>query len=199
MNPEALKQRVLDEFESIGLLKCLDTETSAFNELPRFFETSHLCMRLVLDDVGAVAAASNVAAEIKRDLERQGIELEYEIRALWKVANVSSDVLEDSGPAGLMPADHFHAEVESGSAKRLVDIHMSAGARSYIQQCLAHVSPEDRQSAICKMLAACLNQKLSSQGEEYWDPVLYHGRDLEVADVARVVEGLMELRNRPSV
>ncbi len=79
MTPEGLKKRVVEEFNSNGLLKCLDVDVSAFRELPRFFEASHLSMRLVLDDVATVAAAGSIAAEIKRDLERQGVELEYEI------------------------------------------------------------------------------------------------------------------------
>jgi hypothetical protein len=65
---------------------------------------------------------------------------------------------------------------------------VSAGARNYILQHLAHVPPENRQSAVCKVLESCLNEKMSSREEEYWDPVLYHGRDIELADVARVIE-----------
>jgi hypothetical protein len=107
----------VEEFQSVGLLKSLSVETSAFHELPRLFESSHLSMRLVLDDVGAVAAAGSLAADIKRDLERCGVEVEYEIRALWKVVSVDSDEPEDEITASLSDED-FHAEVESGSAKR---------------------------------------------------------------------------------
>jgi len=80
MTPDGLKKRVVEEFNCNGLLRCLDVETSAFRELPRFFEASHLAMRLVLHDIAALAAATSVAAEIKRDLEQKGVELEYEIR-----------------------------------------------------------------------------------------------------------------------
>ena len=188
MTPDTLKRRVVEEFKSTGLLESLDEESCAFAELPRFFEASHLSMRLVLGDVGAVAAASSIAAEIKRDLERQGVELEYEIRAQWKVVSVASDSLESSGAAGSLPAEHFHAQVESGNARRWATVHLSAAARSYIQQNLADVPPEDWRSAICKVLKTCLNQKLSSRREEYWDPVLYPSRNIELADVARVIE-----------
>ncbi len=188
MTPEALKKRIMEEFNSIGLLQRLNVETSAFRELPRFFETSHLSMRLVLDDVAAVAAASAIVAEIKRDLERQGVELEYEIRAQWKARSVSSDPVERSADFGWMPSEHFQAEVQSGDAKRCLVVHVSAGARTCIRQHLDHVPPRHRQNAICKLLETCLNQKLSSTGEEYWDPVLYPSRTIEEEDVARVVE-----------
>jgi|SRR5271165_2679032 len=194
MTPNALRKRVMEEFDSIGLLKCLDVETSAFGELPRFFEVSHLCMRLVLDDVAAVAAGSSIAAEIKRDLGRQGIELEYEIRAQWKVGSLSSDALECCEDAGWIPSEHFHAEVESGSARRCVAIHVSGEARMCIRRYAGHVPAGHRQRAIYKLLETCLNQKLSSSGDEYWDPVLYPSRNIEGQDVARIVESRVDSR-----
>lgn len=196
MTPDALKKRVVEEFNSIGLLKCLDVETSAFRELPRFFEASHLSMRLVLDNVATVAAASCVAAAIKRDLERQGVELEYEIRPQWNVVSLGSDALECCGDPGSIPPGDFHAEVRSGTARRSVAIHVSAGARTCILQYLAHVPPAHRQSAICKLLETCLNQKLSSRGEEYWDPLLYPSRNIELQDIARIVESRVASRER---
>ena len=188
MSPEALKKRIVEEFHSIGLLQRLNVDTSAFRELPRFFETSHLSMRLVLDDVAAVAAASAIVAEIKRDLERQGVELEYEIRAQWKVLSVSSDPVERSADFGWMPSEHLQAEVESGDAKRCLAVHVAVGARTCIRQHLDHVPPRHRQNAIQKLLETCLNQKLSSCGEEYWDPVLYPSRTIEEEDLDRIVE-----------
>jgi len=192
MTPDALKKKVVDECNSIGLLNCLDVETSAFSELPRFFETSHLSMWLVLNDVAAVAAVSTIAAKIKRDLQRQGVEVEYEIRAQWKVASLYSDALKRCGDAGAMPSEHLHVEVESGSAKRSVAVHVSAEARACIRKYLAQIPVGERQSAIEKLLATCLNQKLSGCGEEYWDPVLYPSRYIELQDVARIVGSKMD-------
>ena len=60
MPPDGLRKRVVEEFNSNGLLKCLDVEISAFHELPRFFEASHLSMRLVLEDIDALAAATSI-------------------------------------------------------------------------------------------------------------------------------------------
>ena len=196
MTPDGLKNRVVEEFNSNGLLKCLVVETSAFRELPHFFEASHLSMRLVLDDVAAVAVASCIAAEIKRDLEGQGVELEYEIRPQWKVVSLCSDALECCGDTGSISSGDFHVEVKSGTARRSVAIHISAGARTCILQYLAHVPPAHRQSAIYKLLQICLNRKLSSCGEEYWDPVLYPSRNIELQDVARIVESRVPSRER---
>ena len=58
MSPDGLKKRILEEFNGSGLLEFLDVETSAFRELPRFFEASHLSMQLVLEDASVLAAAS---------------------------------------------------------------------------------------------------------------------------------------------
>jgi hypothetical protein len=188
MTPDALKKRVVEDFKSLGLLKSLDVETSNFSELPRMFEVGHLSMRLVLDDVGAVAEASRIAAEIKHDLERHGVELEFEIRPQWRVVGIGCDAAACSAETGSTPSEHFHVEVESGSAKRSVVIHLATEARVCIAQYLADVPTGYRQSAICKLLATCLNQKLSSNGDEYWNPILYPNRSLELQDVARIVD-----------
>jgi hypothetical protein len=194
MTPDILKKRVMEEFNSIGLLPCLKVETSVFGELPRFFEVSHLSMRLVLDDVAAVAPASSIAAKIKRDLQRQGVELEYEIRAQWKVVSLFSDILGSCEDVGWPPSEYLRADIESGSARRWVAIHVSSEARTCIRQYLEHVPPDHRQRAIYKLLETCLNQKLSSRGEEYWNPILYPSRNIEEQDVARIVESRVDSR-----
>ena len=192
MTPDGLKKRVVKEFKSGGLLKGLDVETCVFRELPRFFEASHLSMRLVIDDIAAVAAASRAAAEIKRDLERKGVELEYEIRPQWSVVSLCSDAVECCVTASRFSSADFQVELKSGAARRWVAIHLSAGARTCILQYLAHVPPADQESAIYKLLEVCLNQKLSSCGEEYWDPVLYPSRNIELQDVARIAESWVD-------
>jgi len=199
MTADALKKRVVEEFKSLGLLKSLDVETSDFSELPRLFEVSHLSMRLVLDDVGAVAQATRVAAEIKRDLERHGVELEFEIRPQWRVVGIDCDAPAYRGETSSMPSEHFRVEVESGSAKRSVAIHLATAARTCIAQYLAHVPPGHRQSAMYELLQTCLNQKLSSRGDEYWNPILYPNRNIEVQDVARIVQSRLDSCQRELV
>jgi len=197
MTPHALRKKVVEEFDSLGLLKCLDLETSAFSELPRCFEAPPVLMRLVLNDVAAVAEASSIAAKMKRDLERQGVQFQYEIRAQWKVASFGPGALERCGDAGWMPSEHFQVEMQSGSARRCVAIHVSAEAIICILQYLAHVPPGYRQSAIYRLLETCINQKLSARAEEYWDPVLYQSRNIERQDVARIVESRVQCEREP--
>jgi hypothetical protein len=151
----------------------------------------------VLDDLAAVATASSIAAEIKRDLERQGVELEYEIRAQWKVTGLSSDALQRSGDADWMASEHFYADVESGSARRCVAIHVSSEARMCIRRYVAHVPAGHRQRAVSKLLETCLNQKLSShRADAYWDPIMYPSRNIEEQDVARIVESMVDSGER---
>jgi len=196
MKPDDLKQRVLEEFSSIGLLKSLDIESSAFKELPRLFEASHIGMRLVLANVAAVAAASSIAAKMKRDVEREGVELEYEIRPQWKVVGVGVDTQEACDQAGCLVSGRFQVEVQSGSTRRCMLVQVSAGARACILRYLEHVPAQARQSAISKVLETCVNQKLSSRAEEYWDPVLYPTRHVERRDVARIVESRVEWKEQ---
>jgi len=199
MTADALKKRVMEEFDSLGLLTSLNVETSAFSELPRFFESSRLSMRLVLDDVGSLAEAGLVAANIKRELEPQGVELEYEIRVQWKVAGLYSDALEHGADADCMPSELFYAELESGMAKRSVAIHVSAEAKTSIRQYLGHIAPAHQQSAIYKLLETCLNQKLSSLGDECWNPILYPSWNIEVQDIAPILECRVDSREQELV
>ena len=193
MSPDALKKRVVDEFKSTGLLKSLDVDTSDFRELPRLFEVGHLSMRLVLDEINTVAAANSIAAKIKGDLERQGIELEYEIRPQWKVAGVRSDPLPAGVEPGAMPSEHFHVEVASGNVRRAVVIHVTVAARAFVARHLLHVPPGDRQSALYQLLETCINRKLSGP-DDYWNPVLYPSRNIELQDVTGIVENWVDSR-----
>ena len=85
MTPDALKKKVFEEFDSAGVLDSLDANKSSFVELLRLFEVTHLSMRIVLTEQAAMAVASEIASKIKRDLQQQGVELDYAIAARWKV------------------------------------------------------------------------------------------------------------------
>lgn len=186
MSPDSLRKRVMEEFQSTGLLQCLDLESSAFRELPRFFEASHLSMRLVLQDAAALAAVSGTAAQIRRDLERQGIALDYLIRVQWKVMDIYSDTLEELGTPTCTP-ERLHAVLHSGTASRCVSIQISPAAYDCILKYVSDVATADRPGAIYKLLQACVTRKLSTEAEEYWDPVLYPTRTVDEHDIARII------------
>jgi hypothetical protein len=81
MTPEQLKEMVMQQFRSMGLLRCLDLEDSEFTELPTFFEVAHLSLDLTVNDPSVVCAAKSIAEQIKADLlMQQGVELEILVR-----------------------------------------------------------------------------------------------------------------------
>ena len=81
MTREALKNRLMTEFNSAGILHTLDTANSRFEELPVFFDVAHLFMRVVLNDPGVLAQANQLATKLKLDLVHKGIEVDYVVRA----------------------------------------------------------------------------------------------------------------------
>ena len=194
MSPDALKKRILEEFNGSGLLEFLDVETSAFRELPRFFEASHLSMQLVLEDASVLAAASAIAAKMKRELDQQGIELEYEIRVQWKVVSVDCVALEDSEDPLSIHSEDIEAILAAGAVTRSVSIHLSAAARICILQCAAKLPSADRPDTIRRVLQTCITQQLSTDAQEYWDPVLYRARNIDEEDIAPfcIVRGFAE-------
>jgi hypothetical protein len=81
MTPEQLKAIVVEQFETAGLLGCLQLEDSEFRELPRFFETSHLAMELTIADPSLASVTHHVAEEVKSDLFlNRGVEVDVHIR-----------------------------------------------------------------------------------------------------------------------
>ena len=194
MSPDALKKRVVEEFHGIGLLEFLDVETSAFRELPRFFEASHLSMQLVLENAYALAAATAIAARMKRELEEQSVELEYEIRVQWKLASINCGTLERTDLLSTAVED-LEAQLESGAATRSVSIHVSPAARICILQYVAQFPPAERPDAIRNLLQDWISGQLSTEAQEYWDPVLYPSRNIDEKDIAGLCiirEGLSE-------
>jgi hypothetical protein len=87
MTPEQLKAIVVEQFEAAGLLGCLDLEQSEFRELPRFFETSHLSMDLMIADASLAAVAWSLAGEVKSELSMsRGVEVDLLIRTKTNVS-----------------------------------------------------------------------------------------------------------------
>ncbi len=188
MTPDELRKKVLEEFDSAGLLQFVELGASSFRELSQFFEVSHLAMRLALNDVAAVGTASRIAAKLKRDLQQQGIELEYGIAAQWKVSGFSTDALEPCEDGSWMPAESFCVELQSGSAKRLAGVRMSNDTEEQIRQYLCQIPISDQQKAIYALLEACLNRQLASTGLGHWDPVLYPNRTIGAEEVAQSIQ-----------
>ncbi len=84
MTTEDLKNRVVAEFKELGLGAQLDLAESDFRELPTFFEVSHFSMGLaVTEDV--IDVATSIATDLRSSLQKQGIELDYVVRATQHV------------------------------------------------------------------------------------------------------------------
>ena len=82
MNPEHLRAIVIERFQAAGMLHCLDLEDSKFNEMPTFFEVSHLVMELSISDPSLAAVARRLMNQLKSDLSQEhSVELEVVVRA----------------------------------------------------------------------------------------------------------------------
>ena len=134
-----------------------------------------------------------LSAQVERDLRETFQPLGYSVSSLYGASGevgLDSDTLANRDIVVATP-EKFDFAVRQNAA--LLDnvgliVLDAAAARTCIAQYLAHVPPGHRQSAICKLLEICLNQKLSSHGDEYWNPILYPSRNIEVQDVARIIE-----------
>jgi hypothetical protein len=185
--PDAVKKKIADAFDAAGLLQYLELGSSSFRELPRLFEASHFAVRLSLNDLSAVSAASGIAAKLKRDLERQGIELDYAINPMWTVSKFSSTALQRGRAGEWLPAESFSVELQSGSARRLVTVCLSPEAAEEVRGYLERIAIAEQESAVYRMLTACLNRQLASIELGRWDPVLYPNRTISAEEILEVV------------
>ena len=196
MTPDVLKEKVIEEFDSASLLKCLELDASLFREIPRLFEVGHLSMRVVLNDQSALAAASNIAAKLKRDLQLRGVELDYVIAVRWVVASFSEDWLQYGKSGNSIPPESFQVELQSGEARRLASVYISPEANRALLRYLRYVPYPDQPNALAGLLETCINRQLAGTGLEHWDPVLYPTRtvqDQEIVDaIAAQQESLFE-------
>ncbi len=192
MTPDALKKRVLQEFDSASVLESVELNESLFVELPRLFEVSHLSMQIVLNDQTVMATVSQIAAKLKRDLHQQGVELEYTLAAQWKVLCFSSDTLECVQDGRWMPRESFHVELQSGRATRLVMVRLSLEAMQEILRYLTGIPIHVQQGDIYKILEACLHRQLAATEPGHWDPVLYPSRTIQKGDIVAFLLGCEE-------
>lgn len=188
MTPNELKNKVVEEFDSANLLKSLELDASSFRELPRLFESSHLSMRIMLNNQAAMAIASSIAAKLKSDLQQLGVELEYTIVTQWKILRLSPDILQLCEDGSWMPSEAFDLELQSGNVKRLVAIRVSKGAKCEIRQHLSNVPISDQPRAIHKLLETWVSKQLECSGIGHWDPVLYPTRTIQAQDIAGITQ-----------
>ncbi|MGB8888462.1 MAG: hypothetical protein WCC87_17165 [Candidatus Korobacteraceae bacterium] len=186
MTPNELKNKVVEAFDSAKLLTSLEVDASSFHELPRLFESSHLCMRIMLNDQAAMAVASNIAAKLKSDLQQMGIELEYSIITQWKVLHFFPELLQRCEDGSWMPSESFDLELQSGNVKRLVAVRVSRDAKYEIRQRLNKVPIPDQPDAIRQLLETWVSNQAQCDGFGYWDPILYPTRTIQARDMARI-------------
>lgn len=185
--PDALKKKIAEAFDAAGLLPYLELGSSSFRELPRLFEASHVAMRLNLNDVSAVAAASGIAAKLKRDLEQQGVELDYAIVSRWTISRFCSAALKRTRAGEQVLAEAFSVELQSGSARRFATVYLSPEALEEIRYYLNRIPIEEQENATHQLLTACLNRQLVSVELGRWDPVLYPNRTISADEIQEVV------------
>lgn len=188
MTPDALRKKLVEEFDSANLLHSLDLKESAFQELPRLFEVSHLALQVVLSEFSALATASRIAAALKRDLAQQGVELEYVITVRWQIAKPFPNALERSEDGGWIPPATFHVELRSGETTRSASIRLSPDALKRICLYRSALSVEMQAEALRELLKTCLKRQLQRTGLGHWDPLLCPVRTLQEQDIVLAIQ-----------
>jgi hypothetical protein len=188
MTPNELKNKVVEAFDSANVLTSLEVDASSFRELPRLFESSHLSMRIMLNDQAAMAVAGSIAAKLKSDLQQAGVELEYSIITQWKVLRFSPKLLQRCEDGSWMPSECFDLELQSGNIKWLVAIRIAADARYEIRQHLSKVPITDQPNVIHQLLETWVSTQVEGSGLRHWDPILYPTRTVQAQDIGGIMQ-----------
>lgn len=101
---DTVKERVLEALERGNLLEYVDFESSIFGTLPRFFEVSHFDMKLCLNRLTKAHAIQSIVAKLKRELEQEGIELEFTVAAERGISTKTSGRRECEEPELVLKA-----------------------------------------------------------------------------------------------
>ena len=167
-----IKQRL----ESAGILQHVDRDRSQLLDFPEQY-----FVEIVLNEGSHLESASRIIGELRAELEKEGVQLDTIIRALWKVKD---DV--QKFPPAVYPetegtyilAVPFIATLQSGSRVQRVWVDMTPGA----YEKLKHAGREDDES-LCGTVADFLRLQLSIGGASYWDPIRNPRQKLDDAAV----------------
>lgn len=128
----------------------------------------------VLDDAGKIERAERAIAELAAQLAQQNQKLDYIVRALWQVKEVS---LAPGHTAEAIPALmgqgifslQFVAILRSGGQDQKVGVELTPDA----YQELRALGQSTDVNSLNGVVRDFLKLQLSLGGESYWDPVKY--------------------------
>jgi hypothetical protein len=178
MTSTELERLIREKLEAAGLLRALDEYKSQFLEFP-----DGLFAELVLNDGSKLVDVERVGRELRESLQRQGVDLDVIVRAIWTIESI-----EDLRPwidisEGIRLASVFPVTLVSGGATTRVEVAMAPPVVLGIRNKLLNSSAKslDEIAVMKEVVREFLNLELALGGESYWDPKRYPRRELNEA------------------
>lgn len=187
MTSTELEKLIRVEMDAAGLWRVIDQNESQFLEFP-----DGLFAELVVADASKLVAVERVAQELRERLNKQGVELNVIVRALWAVEEVRH--VGTAYTAGVPRlAESFRATLSSGKQKAQVEVDVThpvwLGIRNRVPSSMprpefgAIGTPDEKEKEIVgSVVSEFLQFQLSLGGANYWDPV--RDRKLELNESA---------------
>jgi hypothetical protein len=172
MTSTELERLIREKLEVAGLLQVLDEYKSQFLEFP-----DGLFAELVLNDGSKLVDVERIAREVRDEVKKQGIDVDVIVRSIWSVKEIGNPGPATAPSGGLMTAWRVPVALESGGARRDVQVDVSYGVVLEIKQRIAGKGV-DETSAVKEIVREYIEIELSRGGESYWDPIRYPQQEI---------------------
>jgi hypothetical protein len=156
-------------FSAAGLWDIVDEHKSQFLEFPDGFFAE-----IVLKDGSKIPEAELVESDVRQSLRRQGTDLSFIVRSIWRVDEVGDHtrVLTDFSTV-------YPAKLVSGNLNAEVEVVVTLLARDRIKRELRESGKKVVEGTVVKeKVKEFLELQLSLGGESYWDPLRDSKREL---------------------
>ncbi|MGH9342642.1 MAG: hypothetical protein ACRD19_02610, partial [Terriglobia bacterium] len=186
MTTRDLEKLIKQELSSEGLIQYLDDRQEQYLEFPDGFFAE-----VVLNDGSKLSEVERIVKAIKERLQKQEIDVDVIVRAIWKVTSVRYVGHAVGASGGVKAAEWFAGTLRSGNRECKVIVDVTNYAYDSIWKKLseeraAHL-PTDKNEAIADIVADFLQFELSRGGASYWDPILHPERELNDAALLYVM------------
>lgn len=175
MTTRNLEKLIKQELSIEGLAQYLDDSQEQYLEFPDGFFAE-----IVLSDGSKLSDVKSVVKAIQERLQKQGIELDVIVRAIWKVVDVKHSGTATEAVSGIKDVARFAATLQSGGRKCTVIVDVTRYAYEQIRKQLPEekLIGTDEKSVMAGIVINFLRFELSLGGESFWDPLLYPEREL---------------------
>jgi hypothetical protein len=195
LSAQEIRSELQRRFAAAGLDKYVQRDLTQVLDIP-----PGVFVEVVLTDAGKIADAREVLGSLESDLREHAEQIDFVVRALWRVTDLSLHRLPVSPAGVIVGGAEYVAALESGSERSRVSVIVSLRALERIAERFAlplqkqDGNKSDLLTHVEDVVRKFLNAQLVTGGTAYWDPKTKPVQELDDAAASYLLRESMELR-----